>query len=61
MEAATFVAILAGTIVGGLLVAGEAGPAVAVAVLAIACSAGGPAAIPPAAAADPGLRVNWNP
>ena len=63
VEAATFVAILAGTIVGGLLVAGEAGPdRVAVAVLAIALLGWWSSrAIPPAAAADPGLRVNWNP
>ena len=63
VEAATFVAILAGTIVGGLLVAGDAGPGrVAVAVLAIALLGWWSSrAIPPAAAADPGLRVNWNP
>ena len=63
VEAATFVAILAGTIVGGLLVMGDAGPGrVAVAVLGIALLGWWSSrAIPPAAAADPALRVNWNP
>jgi MFS family permease len=63
VEAATFVAILAGTLVGGLLVAGAHGPArVSVAVIALALLGWAASArIPPVAAADPALTVNWNP
>jgi 1-acyl-sn-glycerol-3-phosphate acyltransferase len=63
VEAGTFVAILVGTIVGGLLIAVPNGPTwVSGGVLAVAV-AGYLASrrIPLAAAADPGLRVNWNP
>ncbi|NUQ50877.1 MAG: MFS transporter, partial [Phycisphaerae bacterium] len=63
VEAATFVAILAGTLVGGLLVAGAHGPAwVSVAVIVLALLGWAASMrIPPAAAADPSLKVNWNP
>ena len=63
VEAGTFVAILVGTIVGGLLIDLPSGPAwvslgtLAVALLGYATSR----AIPPAAPADPALRINWNP
>ncbi|WP_297363496.1 MFS transporter [Thauera sp.] len=63
VEAATFVAILAGTLLGGLLVAGAGGPErVSVAVIALALLGWAASVrIPPAAAADPSLTVNWNP
>lgn len=63
VEAATFVAILAGTIVGGLLAVGADGPGrVSLAVVAIAVLGWlASLRIPPVAAADPGLVVNWNP
>jgi MFS family permease len=63
VEAATFVAILAGTLAGGLLVAGAHGPArVSVAVIALALLGWAASMrIPPAVAADPSLKVNWNP
>jgi 1-acyl-sn-glycerol-3-phosphate acyltransferase len=64
VEMGTFVAILAGTIAGGLLVAVQPwGPvfagavAIAVAVAGYAVSLG----IPYTPAVAPGLRINWNP
>ncbi|THF62230.1 MFS transporter [Pseudothauera rhizosphaerae] len=63
VESGTFLAILLGTIVGGLLIAVPDGPAwvsagvVAVAVLGYLASR----AIPPAAAADPHMKIDWNP
>ncbi|MBY0340862.1 MAG: MFS transporter [Rhodocyclaceae bacterium] len=62
IESSTFLAILLGTIVGGLLI-GMTAPVWAglaclvIALLGYACSR----AIPAAAAADPGLRLNHNP
>ena len=64
VEMGTFVAILLGNVVGGLLVAlpqvGHAAVAIACVALAIA---GRVAAqfIPAAPATDPALRINWNP
>ena len=62
IEAATFGAILAGTIAGGLLIGIPHGPAlVGAAVLAIALAGLAAAwAIPPTQAAAPGLRIGWN-
>lgn len=63
VEAATFLAILLGTLLGGFLIALEGGALwVGVAVLLIAALGYGTArAIPIAPAAAPGLRINWNP
>ena len=64
VEMGTFVAILLGDIVGGLLVAiPEVGhTAVAVGCVALALIGRGVAqAIPQLPATDPGLRINWNP
>ncbi|SNS70571.1 1-acyl-sn-glycerol-3-phosphate acyltransferases [Noviherbaspirillum humi] len=64
VEMGTFVAILLGNIVGGLLVAvPEIGHAqVAIACLALAIVGRGVAQfIPAAPATDPGLVINWNP
>ncbi len=64
VEMGTFVAILAGNIVGGILIAL---PSVGAGYVAIACIAlallGRVAAhfIPNAPATDPGLQINWNP
>jgi 1-acyl-sn-glycerol-3-phosphate acyltransferase len=64
VEMGTFVAILLGNIVGGLLVAmpevGHRNVAIACVALALAgrMIAG---YIPPAPATDPGLKINWNP
>jgi 1-acyl-sn-glycerol-3-phosphate acyltransferase len=64
VEMGTFVAILLGNIVGGLLIAmpGVGRTSVAVACLVLALL-GRLAAqrIPPLPATDPGLRINWNP
>jgi hypothetical protein len=63
VETGTFIAILVGTIAGGLLIAGEAGPLV-VAGGIIACAIAGwlvSQAIPKAPAAAPDLKINWNP
>lgn len=63
VEAGTFVSILLGTIVGGLLVAVPAGPTwVSIGVVLVAV-AGYLASrqIPVAAAADPALVIDWNP
>lgn len=63
VEAATFLAILLGTMLGGWLIAQQggthwiAGTVVLVAVLGYLASRG----IPPAPAAAPDLRINWNP
>ncbi|MFX4681965.1 MFS transporter, partial [Acinetobacter baumannii] len=63
VEMGTSVAILAGAIIGGWLVAREGGPQlVAWAVLGIAvlgwlCSRG----VPSVAVTAPELRINWNP
>ena len=62
-EMGTFVAILLGNLAGGLVMAFERGPLIA----GLACVAvallGWTAArfIPPTAAVDPQLRINWNP
>ena len=64
VEMGTFVAILLGNVAGGLLVAI---PGIGHSTVALACVAmallGRLAAqqIPPAAATDPGLQINWNP
>jgi 1-acyl-sn-glycerol-3-phosphate acyltransferase len=64
VEMGTFVAILAGTMLaGGLIDLGDQGPIAAViatisiAVLGLLCSL----LIPKSPAADPGLKINWNP
>jgi 1-acyl-sn-glycerol-3-phosphate acyltransferase len=64
VEMGTFVAILLGTIVGGLAVAIEPnGPAMAGAIGVVVAVAGWLASrrIPHTPAVDPGLTVNWNP
>ncbi|MDB5771401.1 MAG: phospholipid/glycerol acyltransferase [Burkholderia sp.] len=64
VEMGTFVAILLGNIVGGLLIAvpdiGHAQVAIACVALAIAGRAVAQF-IPAAPATDPGLKINWNP
>ena len=63
MEGGTFLAILLGTIAGGIAIAEVWGPLAACALL-IACAAGGFAfsiAVPPAAAPSPELRLSRNP
>ncbi len=60
----TAIAIVAGTMAGGWLAAHQAWGVAAVALSTVAVSAAGIAlsrAIPVAPAADPGLRINWNP
>jgi 1-acyl-sn-glycerol-3-phosphate acyltransferase len=64
VEMGTFVAILLGNVVGGLLIAIPQSGAVyiswacvGVAVLGRACAQ----FVPPTPATDPGLRINWNP
>ena len=64
VEMGTFVAILMGNVVGGLLVAvPQVGPTyVAVACVALALAGRLVAqGVPPAPATDPGLVINWNP
>ena len=64
VEMGTFVAILMGNIVGGLIVAiPQVGPTyVAVACVALALAGRAVAQfIPPAPATDPDLKINWNP
>ncbi|HVE49113.1 MAG TPA: MFS transporter [Casimicrobiaceae bacterium] len=64
VEMGTFVAILLGTIAGGLVVAIEPNGPVLAAILGIALAIGGYAvsrAIPHTPAVDPSLRFNWNP
>ncbi|MBF0623286.1 MAG: MFS transporter [Magnetococcales bacterium] len=62
IEAGTFLAILLGTIAGGLLIGGVHGPAtVALAALVVAVTGFGASQfIPAAPAADPALRLEWN-
>lgn len=63
VEAGTFIAILVGTIAGGLLIdvpGGAAWVSFGVLVVAVAGYAAS-RAIPPAQAADPGLTIDWNP
>lgn len=64
VEMGTFVAILLGNVVGGLLVAipqvGHASVAIACVAMALAGRAVAQF-IPRAPATDPGLRINWNP
>ena len=64
VEMGTFVAILLGNIVGGLIVAiPQVGPTyVAMACVGVALAGRAVAQfIPPAPATDPGLKINWNP
>ena len=64
VEMGTFVAILLGSLAGGLIVAIPEVGRVDVAVACVLLSLAGRAiaqAIPPAPATDPGLRINWNP
>jgi 1-acyl-sn-glycerol-3-phosphate acyltransferase len=64
VEMGTFVAILLGTIAGGLLVkAGDAGPGWVAAACLLLAVAGRVAAhfIPHSPAPDPALAINWNP
>jgi 1-acyl-sn-glycerol-3-phosphate acyltransferase len=63
VEMGTFVAILAGTIVGGLVIAiGPLGPTIASGLVLATAAAGWVASrrIPPAPAAAPALRIDWN-
>jgi 1-acyl-sn-glycerol-3-phosphate acyltransferase len=64
IEMGTFVAILIGTILGGVLIAlGHSGPLV-VAATTIGLAVAGwltSRGVPPAPAEDPGLRIGWNP
>jgi len=63
VETGTFLAILAGTIAGGLLIIGQGG-ALTVSIALLVCAGAGCLAawaIPAAPAAAPGLRVGWNP
>src|SRR6266540_4259088 len=60
----TFVAILLGTIAGGLVVAISGSGPIAAGAIAIAIAVAGyvvSRAIPPAPAVDPALSINWNP
>jgi 1-acyl-sn-glycerol-3-phosphate acyltransferase len=62
VEAGTFVAILVGTILGGVLIAVYGPPAAALTAFAVAlCGYLASRAIPIAPAAAPDLRINWNP
>ncbi|HTN28820.1 MAG TPA: MFS transporter, partial [Burkholderiales bacterium] len=64
VEMGTFVAILAGTIIGGALVAiPGAGPHWVALVSLVLAALGRSAAafVPLSPASDPGLRINWNP
>jgi MFS family permease len=63
VETGMYVAILAGTLTGGALIADHRNGALWVAIATVACAAGGvlaARAMPPAAPADPQLAVNWN-
>lgn len=62
VEMGTFVAILLGTVAGGMLVGTGSGPTIAAACLGLAV-VGRIAAhfIPRSPAPDPGLAINWNP
>jgi 1-acyl-sn-glycerol-3-phosphate acyltransferase len=64
VEMGTFVAILAGQVVGGLLVAiPQVGPTYVAIACVVAALAGRAIAqfIPATPATDPGLKINWNP
>jgi len=64
VEMGTFVAILLGTIAGGLVVAISGSGPIAAGAIAIAIAVAGyvvSRAIPPAPAVDPALSINWNP
>jgi 1-acyl-sn-glycerol-3-phosphate acyltransferase len=64
VEMGTFVAILLGTIAGGLVVAIEGNGPVLAGCVALAVAAAGylaSRAIPHTPAVDPGLAINWNP
>ena len=64
VEMGTFVAILLGTIIGGLVVAVEGGGPVAAGVVALVVAVAGylvSRGIPAMPAVDPGLALNWNP
>lgn len=64
VEMGTFVAILLGTLAGGLLVKDAGGAPVVVAAACLALAIGGRIAaqfIPQSPAADPTLKVDWNP
>lgn len=62
IEAATFLAILLGTMAGGWLIARHGGAWVSATIVAIAVAGYLAArAIPPAPPAAPALRINWNP
>ncbi|MCZ4304635.1 MFS transporter [Zoogloeaceae bacterium G21618-S1] len=63
VESGTFIAILIGTIAGGVMIALPGGSAwvSAVAVLVAAAGYAASRGIPQAPAADAGLRINWNP
>ena len=62
IEAGTFLGILAGTILGGALILGAAGPEIVSALALVVAAAGFVAAwlVPKAAPALPGLRIEWN-
>ncbi|MGA8056307.1 MAG: MFS transporter [Burkholderiales bacterium] len=64
VESGSFLAILLGTILGGLLVDRPSGPDLLVPLATIAIAVAGYLAsrlIPRVAPADPGLKLNWNP
>jgi len=64
VETGTSIAILAGTIIGGLLIARSDGAGVVVPALIVAVALAGYAAsrfIPAVPSADPALRIGWNP
>jgi 1-acyl-sn-glycerol-3-phosphate acyltransferase len=64
VETGTSLAILAGTIVGGVLIARDDGPGVVVPALIIGIALAGYAAsrlVPAVPSADPELRIAWNP
>ncbi len=63
VETGMYVAILTGTLFGGVLIADHVNGALFVSVATLACATLGylaARAIPPAPPGDPGLRVNWN-
>jgi 1-acyl-sn-glycerol-3-phosphate acyltransferase len=63
VEMGTFVSILIGTMVGGVLAALDSGPVLVAACCVAVAIAGRVAAgfIPDSPSSDPGLKVNWNP
>ncbi|MCW5623628.1 MAG: MFS transporter [Burkholderiales bacterium] len=63
VETGTFIAILVGSLAGGLLItAGEGGRVAALACLGLALAGRVTAHfIPPSPSAQPGLKINWNP